>query len=164
MGKPKRFPYDEVYHRKGIRWEETTHTMGKVLIRIYQVPTMQLVLLSLPRNMDNWWEDPCVSRRMRFVNFFLWNNVEKRSTKATPNIERTSILYIYREYLFCLQSNGNDSFLEKCINFVEQRLKFSHFEGSIMPEQGTLETHVVWCIKSRIHLFMYLSPIASFFK
>ena len=24
-------------------------------------------------------------------------------------------------------------FLQTCINFVEQRLKFSHFEGSIIP-------------------------------
>ena len=25
------------------------------------------------------------------------------------------------------------SFLQMCINFAEQRLKFSHFEGSIIP-------------------------------
>ena len=30
MGKPMYFPYDEVYHRMGIRWEKSTHTMGKV--------------------------------------------------------------------------------------------------------------------------------------
>ena len=30
MEKPMRFPYDEVYHRMGIGWEKSTHTMGKV--------------------------------------------------------------------------------------------------------------------------------------
>ena len=30
MGKPMHFPYDEVYHRIGIEWEKSTHTMGKV--------------------------------------------------------------------------------------------------------------------------------------
>ena len=30
MEKPMHFPYAEVYHRMGIGWEKTTHTMGKV--------------------------------------------------------------------------------------------------------------------------------------
>ena len=30
MGKPMHFPYDEVSHRMGIKWEKSTHTMGKV--------------------------------------------------------------------------------------------------------------------------------------
>ena len=33
----------------------------------------------------------------------------------------------------CLQSNASGMFWQTCINFVEQRLKFSHFEGSIIP-------------------------------
>ena len=37
MGKPMHFPYDEVYHRMGIKWEKSTHTMGKVWLRISQV-------------------------------------------------------------------------------------------------------------------------------
>ena len=45
------------------------------------------------------------------------------------------ILYIYREYLLCLHSNANGSFLQKCVHFVEQRLKFSHFEGSIISQK-----------------------------
>ena len=43
------------------------------------------------------------------------------------------ILYIYSKYLLFLQSNASGSFLQTCINFVEQRLKFSHIEGSIIP-------------------------------
>ena len=39
----------------------------------------------------------------------------------------------YREYLLCLQPNANGSFFQKCINFVEQQLKFCHFYGSITP-------------------------------
>ena len=34
----------------------------------------------------------------------------------------------------CLQSNASSSFLQTCINFVEQQLKFSHFEGSVIPQ------------------------------
>ena len=57
----------------------------------------------------------------------------KRTAKVTPKIEKIYILNNYREYLFCLQFNASGSFLQKCINFVERRLKFSHFEGSIIP-------------------------------
>ena len=57
----------------------------------------------------------------------------KETAKATPKIEKIYILNIYREQLFCLQSNASGSFLPTCINFVEQRLKFSHFVGSIIP-------------------------------
>ena len=45
-----------------------------------------------------------------------------------PKIEKICILYIYWENLLCLQSNASDSFLQTCINFVEQKLKFSHFD------------------------------------
>ena len=45
------------------------------------------------------------------------------------------ILYIYWKYLLCLQSNASGSFLKTCINFVEQRLRFSQFEGSIIPSR-----------------------------
>ena len=38
---------------------------------------------------------------------------------------------IYKGYLLYLQSRASGSFLQTYINFVEQRLKFSHFEGSI---------------------------------
>ena len=61
------------------------------------------------------------------------NNTEKKLQKPQPKIEKICILYVYREYLFCLQSNASGSFFQKCINFVEQQLKFSHFEGKV-PE------------------------------
>ena len=32
-----------------------------------------------------------------------------------------------------MQSNATDSFMQKCINFAEHPLKFSHFEGSMIP-------------------------------
>ena len=34
------------------------------------------------------------------------------------------MLYIYWEYLLYLQSNASGTFLQTCINFVEQQLKF----------------------------------------
>ena len=58
---------------------------------------------------------------------------KKGAAKATPKIERICILRIYKEYFLCLQSIASVSFLQKCISFVEQRLKFSQFEGGIIP-------------------------------
>ena len=49
MGTPMHFPYDEVYHRTGIGWEKTTHTMGKVWLPISQVLPIRWVLLHFPR-------------------------------------------------------------------------------------------------------------------
>ena len=50
------------------------------------------------------------------------NNIEKELQKPHPNLKKYLyyILYIYREYLLCLQSKTSGSFLQKCINFVEQ--------------------------------------------
>ena len=48
MGKPMHFPYDEVYHRMGIGWEKSTHTMGKVWLPISQVLPIRWVLLHFP--------------------------------------------------------------------------------------------------------------------
>ena len=56
------------------------------------------------------------------------NKVEKEPQKLKKNM-----LNFYREYLLCLQSSASSSFLETCVNFVEQRAKFSHVEGRIIP-------------------------------
>ena len=48
MGKLMHFPYDEVYHRMGIGWEKSTHTMGKVWLPISQVFPIRWVLLHFP--------------------------------------------------------------------------------------------------------------------
>ena len=62
------------------------------------------------------------------------NNIEKKPQKPRPKLNKEiCMLYIYREYLLCVQSNTSGSFLQKCIDFVEQRRKVSHFESSIMP-------------------------------
>ena len=60
---------------------------------------------------------------------FKWHR--KGIVKATPKIEKIYILIFYREYLFCLQSSANGSFLQTRIDFVEQWVKFSNFDGSI---------------------------------
>ena len=54
------------------------------------------------------------------------NNIEKEPQKPRPKLKKIRILYIYREYLLCLQSNASESFLQKCIDFVE-RLTIPHF-------------------------------------
>ena len=56
-------------------------------------------------------------------------NIGKKPQKPRPKLTKY-ILHIYREYLLYLQSNASGSFLQKYINFVEQWLKFSHFEDS----------------------------------
>ena len=65
------------------------------------------------------------------------NNIEKEPQKPHPKLKKYVyiyyILYIYREWLLCSQSNASGSFLQKCTNFAEQWFKFSHFEGSIIP-------------------------------
>ena len=58
----------------------------------------------------------------------------KGTAEITPKIEKICILYVYREYLLCLQSNASGSFLQKCIDFVQQWQKCFHFESSIIPE------------------------------
>ena len=49
MGEPMLFPCSEAYHSMGVEWEESTHTMGKVLVPISQVFHLQWVLLHFPR-------------------------------------------------------------------------------------------------------------------
>ena len=48
MGKPMHFPYSEVYHRMGMGWEKSTHTMGKVWLSISQTFHLPWVLLHFP--------------------------------------------------------------------------------------------------------------------
>ena len=45
-------------------------------------------------------------------------------------IEKICMLNTNREYLVCLQPDASSSFLES-VSFVEQGLKFSHFEGAL---------------------------------
>ena len=48
------------------------------------------------------------------------SNIEKEPQKPCPKLTKICVLYIYREYLLCLQFNASGSFLQKCSNFVEQ--------------------------------------------
>ena len=61
------------------------------------------------------------------------NKKEKEVQKPRPKFKKYVNYIFTREYLLCLQSNASGSFLQTCINFVEQRLNFSHFEGSMIP-------------------------------
>ena len=56
-----------------------------------------------------------------------------KNPKTTPKNENIYISNFYREYLVRLQSSASGTFLQTCINSVEQ-LRFSHFEGSIIPQ------------------------------
>ena len=59
------------------------------------------------------------------------NNIGKKLQKPRPKLKKICNLYIYREYLLCLQSNSS-GFLQKYISFAEQQLNFCHFKGSII--------------------------------
>ena len=48
LGKPMHFPYAEVYHRMGIGWGKSTHTMGKAWLSISQTFSIPWVLLHFP--------------------------------------------------------------------------------------------------------------------
>ena len=59
------------------------------------------------------------------------NKIEKKPQEPHLKLKK-HILNIHREYLLCPQSKASSRFLQTCIDFVEQPLKFSHFEGSII--------------------------------
>ena len=58
------------------------------------------------------------------------NNIEKERQKPRLKLKK---YYIFTENI-CSACNPMQVvvFCKKCINFVKQRLKFSHFEGSII--------------------------------
>ena len=57
----------------------------------------------------------------------------KGTTRSMPKI-KIYVYYIFTENI-CPTRNATQVvvFLPECINFVEERLKFSHFEGNITP-------------------------------
>ena len=60
------------------------------------------------------------------------NDIEKEPQKSHTKLENMYIIYLQR--IFALPAiQSKRKFLQKYINFVERRLKFSHFEGSIIP-------------------------------
>ena len=60
------------------------------------------------------------------------NNVGKDPQMLHPKLKNMYIIYLLR--IFALPAiQCKWYFLQTCINFVEQRLKFPHFEGSIIP-------------------------------
>ena len=67
MGKPMHFPYADVYHRMGIGWEKSTHTMGK---------SMSISFLDFPHTMgfeafscaaENLWGSPYISHMLKYT-------------------------------------------------------------------------------------------------
>ena len=61
------------------------------------------------------------------------NNIEKEPQKLRPNLKKF-VYYIFLENTYSACSPMQVIvFLQKCINFVGQRLPFSHFEGTIIP-------------------------------
>ena len=71
--------------------------------------------------------------QQKLFNFFLpqeagasRNDIEKKPQKPHPKLKKY-VCYRFTDNICCLQSNASGNFLQKCINFVEQRLKFSYF-------------------------------------
>ena len=53
-----------------------------------------------------------------------FDNIEKEPLRVTPKMEEICTLYVYQEYLLCLQFKASGSFLQTYTNFVAQQLKF----------------------------------------
>ena len=68
------------------------------------------------------------------------NKIEKEPQIPHPKLNKY-VYYIFTENICSacslMQVVG---FLQKCINFVEQRLKFSHFEAIIIPSTISIAT------------------------
>ena len=78
------------------------------------------------------------------------NNIEKKAQKPRPKFKKY-VCYIFTDkYLFYLQSNASGNCLQKCINFAEQQLKFSHVKGNAYLNIGILQ----WSDKQ-----LYLKPV-----
>ena len=67
--------------------------------------------------------------------------IEKKPQEPHLKLKK-HILNIHREYLLCPQSKASSRFLQTCIDFVEQPLKFSHFEGSIIHSASKARQHI----------------------
>ena len=65
-----------------------------------------------------------------------------------------------------MQCNASGSFLQKCINFVEQQLKFPHFEGSIIPYklQDTATSSFISCCFTSSHIVLQLFTTSRLFE
>ena len=61
------------------------------------------------------------------------NNRENESQVLRPKLKKY-VYYVFTENI-CSVCNPMQVvvFLQKCISFIKQRLKFSHYEGSITP-------------------------------
>ena len=70
MGKSMHFPYDEVYHRMGKNYPY----YGKSMITNFLGFPHTMGFVAFSHAVGNWWEIPCISHMMRFVNFFLYNS------------------------------------------------------------------------------------------
>ena len=67
MGKPMHFPYDEVYHRMGIGWEKSTHTMGEVWVSISQTFPHTMGFVAFFRTGENLWGNPYISHMLKYT-------------------------------------------------------------------------------------------------
>ena len=72
MGKPMHFPYAEVYHRMGIRWEKSTRTIGLSMIINFPDFLHTMGFFAFSHTVVNLWGNPCTSHMMISVNFFLY--------------------------------------------------------------------------------------------
>ena len=134
MGKPLHFPYDEVYHRTGIGWEKSTHTMGKVWLPISQVLPIRWVLLHLPLlwEIDGkthafpTWSDSLIFSCAKCILFGKKHGLNKVSILDIKYGE----IHIKQDqkatYLGCLldKTLSGESMALKVINKINSRLRF----------------------------------------
>ena len=74
-----------------------------------------------------------ISKKFCHKKLELLEIIEKKPAKTTHRIEKIYIYQMFTENICsACNKNANGSFLQTCIDFVEQGLKLSHFESSII--------------------------------
>ena len=152
MGKPKHFPYAEVYHRIWIGWKKGTHTIGKVWVSVFQTFAIAWVLLHFPilweiygetYSFPIWWHRLIFSCAT-FLFYRLFDNVlmktfslcgprgEKnaiKETKTCGGIASKWILFILRFFLLWKKMNWVSSI--SFLHYQSQKITLLQFSVSI---------------------------------
>ena len=95
----------------------------------------------------------CIKNYIKFCfttrSWSFWTEHRKGTAKVTSGIE--NFLYnIFTENICSARSRMQVVvFCKRCVDFVEQRLKFSHFKGSIIPK-GILRRNIEHFLKKPI--------------
>ena len=67
MGKAMRFPCDKVYHKMGIWWKKSIHTLEGKMGTNFPGSFNSMDFTAFSHAMGNWWGNPCVSHMIKYT-------------------------------------------------------------------------------------------------